>query len=81
MLVSKKPGMPLVSVLHDDSASATPVKAGNAPQKVLLSTRRQNFWSVGSRSSTRLPAMMAALMAPIEVPMIQSGSTPASCSA
>ena len=24
--------MPLVSVLHDDSASATPVKAGNAPQ-------------------------------------------------
>ena len=73
--------MPLVSVVHEDSASATPVKAGKAPQKVLLSTRRQNCWSLGSRSSTRLPAMMAALMAPIEVPMIQSGSTPASCSA
>jgi hypothetical protein len=73
--------MPLVSVVQDESASATPVQAGKAPQKALLSTRRQNCCSRGSRSSTRLPAMMPALMAPIEVPMIQSGSTPASCKA
>ena len=80
-MVSKKPGMPLVRVLHDDSASATPVQAGNTPQKVERSTSRQNSWSLGSRSSGLLPAMMLALMAPIEVPMIQSGSMPASCSA
>ena len=81
MLVSKKPGMPVVSVVHEESASATPVKAGNAPHNVERSTRRQNSCSLGSRSSTALPAMMAALMAPIEVPISQSGSMPASCSA
>ena len=80
-MVSKKPGMPLVSVVHDETASAMPVQAGNAPQKVLYCMRRQNSLSFGRRSSTLLPAMRLALMAPIEVPISQSGSTPASCSA
>jgi hypothetical protein len=37
--------------------------------------------SFGKRSYGLLPVISAALMAPIEVPMIQSRSTPASCSA
>ena len=78
---SKNPEMPLVSVIHDERASATPAQAGKAPQKVARSTRCQNSLSFGKRSSGLLPVMMPALMAPIEVPMIQSGSTPASCSA
>jgi hypothetical protein len=42
---------------------------------------RQNASSRSMRRSRGLPAMMAPLMAPIEVPITQSGSTPASCSA
>ena len=81
MCGSKNPEMPLVSVIHDASASATPAQAGKAPQKVARSTLCQNSLSLAKRSSGLLPAMMAALIAPIEVPMIQSGSTPVSCSA
>ena len=44
-------------------------------------TRVQNSFSFSSRSSGLLPAMMPALIAPIEVTMIQSGSIPASCNA
>ena len=47
MLVSKKPGMPVASVVHEESASATPVKAGNAPHSVERSTRRQNSCEPG----------------------------------
>jgi hypothetical protein len=43
--------------------------------------RRQNSSSRSSRFSGSLPAIRLALIAPIEVPMIQSGSIPASCSA
>ena len=43
--------------------------------------RRQNSRSLASRSCGSLPAIRPALIAPIEVPMIQSGSMPASCSA
>jgi len=71
--------MPVVSVVHDESASATPVHAGKAPQRLERSTSRQNSCSLPRRSPTLLPAMMLALMAPIEVPISQSGSTPASC--
>jgi hypothetical protein len=42
------------------------------------SIRFQNSRSRGKRSSGALPAMMLALMAPIEVPTTQSGSMPAS---
>src|SRR5262249_35962276 len=60
--------MPLVSVIHDASASPAPAQAGNAPQKFARSTRFQNSLSFGKRSSGLLPAISAALMAPIEVP-------------
>jgi hypothetical protein len=73
--------MPVASVVHEESASATPVKAGKAPHRLERSTRRQNSWSLERRSSTLLPAIRLALMAPIEVPISQSGSMPASCSA
>ncbi len=44
-------------------------------------TRRQNAFSRSSRSAGSLPAIRLALIAPIEVPITQSGSMPASCSA
>ena len=47
----------------------------------LYAIRRQNSSSAGKRLFASLPAIRPALMAPIEVPMIQSGSMPPSCSA
>ena len=41
----------------------------------------QNSRKRDSRFCGELPAIRPALIAPIEVPMIQSGSMPASCSA
>jgi hypothetical protein len=43
--------------------------------------RSQNSRSLPSRVARELPAMIAALMAPIETPVTQSGSIPCSCSA
>jgi hypothetical protein len=43
-----------------------------------LSIRDQNSRSRSSRVATLLPAMIDPLMAPIDVPMTQSGSIPAS---
>jgi hypothetical protein len=43
--------------------------------------RRQNCSSRSKRFIGSLPAIRLALMAPIDVPMIQSGSTPDSCRA
>jgi hypothetical protein len=43
------------------------------------STRNQNVRSLSRRSAGGLPAISAALMAPIDVPITQSGSMPASC--
>ena len=54
---------------------------GDAFQMSLRVMRRQNSCSRGSRFSGSLPAISPALMAPMDVPMIQSGSRPASCSA
>ena len=68
-------------VAQAEKESATPDHAGGTLQNALRSTRRQKSRSRSSRCSTAFPAMMAALIAPIEVPMIQSGSTFASCSA
>ena len=50
-------------------------------QSDLCAMRCQNSSSLGRRLPGSLPAIRLALMAPIEVPMIQSGSMPASCSA
>ena len=43
-----------------------------------VSTRRQNSRSRSTRSPRGLPAISEALIAPIDVPITQSGSTPAS---
>ena len=45
------------------------------------SKRSHSSHSRGKQACGVLPAMTAALMAPIEVPITQSGSMPASCSA
>ena len=50
-------------------------------QSGFCSIRFQNSRNLDSRLEGELPAIRLALMAPIEVPMIQSGSIPASCSA
>jgi hypothetical protein len=60
------------------------LKPGKASRKLQIgfcSIRFQNSFSRGRRLCGALPAIRLALMAPIEVPMIQSGSMPASCSA
>ena len=77
----KKPGDALMIVGHDDRASASRPSGGTRSTKVARSTRCQNSWSRASDPRGLLPAMRLALMAPIEVPMIQSGSMPASCRA
>jgi hypothetical protein len=51
------------------------------PQNSSRFIRRQNSSSRSRRLSGSLPAIRLALMAPIDVPMIQSGSIPASWSA
>ena len=49
---------------------------GQILRSVIIS---QNACNCRSRRVGGLPAMIAALMAPIETPETQSGSTPASC--
>ena len=44
-------------------------------------TRRQNSRSLDTRRSGGLPAIIAALIAPIDTPAIQSGATPAAAKA
>jgi hypothetical protein len=48
------------------------------PSVSRLETRSQNSRNRDARCSGRLPAMMAALMAPIDVPATQLGMWPAS---
>ena len=55
--------------------------ADQQPPGGAFSTRCQNSCSRGRRSCGSLPAMSAPLMAPIEVPITQSGWMPASHSA
>lgn len=45
------------------------------------STRSQNACRRSSRCSAALPAIKAPLIAPIEVPITQSGAMPDSCNA
>ena len=47
----------------------------------VCSTRFQNSRRRASRFCAVLPAISAPLIAPMEVPITQSGSTPDSCSA
>src|SRR5712671_733448 len=77
----EKPRMPFVTVDQYDSFS---LKPGNTSRKLQIgfcSIRFQNSFSRDKRFCGALPAIRLALMAPIDVPMIQSGSIPASCSA
>ena len=62
---------------------AAPAQAGSRGPPIMwpCSIRRQNSFSRSSRSPFGLPAMSEALIAPIEVPITQSGSIPASVSA
>ena len=69
-LGEKKPGTPVKRVenaLHGPGGR--------------LSRRDQNSCRRSKRRATGFPAMIAPLMAPIEVPITQSGSMPASWSA
>ena len=75
---------PRYSLLIVDQYESASLMLGSIPGKVgkgLSSTRRQNSRSCATRFSGSLPAIKLAFMAPIEVPMIQSGSRPASCKA
>ena len=76
----KNPGMPPIVVArfaYQWLAQGPAIGATDGARRTLS----QNSRSRGRRSSNALPAMIAPLMAPIEVPITQSGSTPASCSA
>jgi len=62
--------------------AALAIQFGNPPGiRWSFWTRDQNSHIFSIRSSGLLPAMSEALMAPIDVPIIQSGVIPASCRA
>ena len=80
----KKPGWPSAVVIITLVALRALRKtspSGVKSQTLRSVTMSQNCRSRSRRLSGRLPAMIAALIAPIETPEIQSGSTPASCRA
>jgi hypothetical protein len=77
----KETGNAAVIVDQEASRSLTPENASWNFQIGFCSIRFQNSVSRARRSCGALPAIRLALMAPIDVPMIQSGSIPASCSA
>ena len=76
----KKPGTPKVAIkaalvsLNSERARSLLVTGFQDTGEDTIS---QNSFSRGTRSSGSLPAMIAALMAPIEMPAIHSGSNPA----
>ncbi len=77
----KKDPIPFDMVSHFDAIAPHNGTAPSACWNGPCSTLCQNAWSRDIRSEGWLPAMMLALIAPIDVPMTQSGSMPASCSA
>jgi hypothetical protein len=78
----KNAGMPRKIVPTFAATFGSPVKSrSKSTSMAATSTRDQKSRSRSKRRSRALPAISAALMAPIDVPMIQSGSMPASCSA
>ena len=78
-LGTKKHGMPCMTVARLAEAFGSrvqrPMKSWLAP----CSTRDQNSRNRSMRFSGAFPAIKAALIAPMEVPITQSGSIPASC--
>jgi hypothetical protein len=77
----KKPGNPPNTVIAFAVIGPQPGIAASICSAGPCRMRCQNSRSRGRRFPGRLPAMIPALMAPIEVPITQSGSTPASSSA
>src|SRR5258705_6211086 len=77
----KNPGIPPTKIDQFERASENPVEKPLKFHPGCDLTRLQNSQSFGILSSRRLPAIKLALMAPIEVPMILSGSMSASCKA
>ena len=75
---SKKPEIPDNSVARFGIAAPNHGKLETAAREGVFWTRFQKAFILSSLSSRRLPAIRLALMAPIDVPMTQSGSTPAS---
>ena len=58
-----------------------PVHISDHPKSEGSLASSQNARSFSTRNSGELPAMMALLMAPIEIPASQVGSIPAACRA
>ena len=73
--------MPRITVLNVPSIAATPNGSSGLGPKPFCSTWPQKSRSRSRRCAGSLPQISAALIAPIEVPITQSGSMPASCSA
>ena len=69
--------MVIMFAVHGPSNGAAATSCASAGRV----TRRQNSSRRRKRNSGGLPAIRLALMAPIEVPITQSGSIPASLSA
>jgi hypothetical protein len=78
VLGEKKPGTPVSRVVSWFAAFPNIGPDGHVGR---LSIRDQNSRSRFNRDLTSFPAMIDPLMAPIEVPITQSGSIPASWSA
>jgi hypothetical protein len=80
----KKPGWPNSMVVIAENALRAlrgPSPSGHRVIGSLAVMPVQNSSRRSSRFSRGLPAIMAELMAPMETPASQSGSSPASCSA
>ena len=80
----KIPGSPVVAVIPAETSlnqrriGPLGMSAGACKRD---ETRSQNRCSLSIRASGGLPAISAALIAPIEMPAIQSGDQPAAASA
>ena len=77
----KNAGMPRVMVVRLADRLDSPVQNVSGSCADPCSMRPQKSRNRASRFSLALPAMSAALIAPIDVPITQSGSMPASCNA
>jgi hypothetical protein len=78
---AKNPGTPAAAesteLVSLKNLRESPSSARGHPSK-RLETLSQNWRKRGTRRSAGLPAIIAALMAPIDVPAIQRGTCPAS---
>ena len=80
----KNPGTPKVALADAErklNARRSGSKAAGATSGTPDDTRSQNSRRRASRRSGGLPAMSAALIAPIDTPVTQSGANPTSESA